>query len=781
LSDATIIQGNYLGTTAAGIAAIPNDNDAIFITNGADNTIVGGALPGEGNLISGNNGYGVSMSEFTLPTSGNQVLGNFIGTDATGLQPIPNDGGVSIFASSNNMIGGAATGAGNRIAFNLGNGIDLFGGGTRGDAIGNTIIRNTIIGQQFGISLRGSGTSATNISANFIGTDATGLTNVGNGADAISIGAGAHDNTIGGTSGADANEIAFNRGNGIAIDSSARGIAVLRNSIHDNTGLGIDLNNDGATANDIDDADIGANDLINHPVITAVYQGDGDVISGTIVSRPNTTLRIEVFSADSSTLEGAIYRGSRTVTTDASGAASFQITSNNTLAQGSYLTATATELNGAGTSEFGAPFQVGGLPPGARVNIADVAITEGQSGSRNAIFTVTLSEAATQTVTVDFSTADLSARAADNDYLPASGTVSFAPGQLSATISVAVNGDTAGEARERFVVHLSNALNASIEDDQATGVIRDDDHHLLVTGSAKGSLVQVFDATSGKLSASFEAFEPGYRGGVRVATGDVTGDGVNDIIAGGGVASGARVRVFDGVTLEPLSGVLGDFDAFGRFYRGGVYVAAGDVNGDGRAEVIVSPSAGGSGQVRIFSGADGAQLSGFTAFGKGSGGVRVAAGDIDGDGRAELIAGAGLGSTVRIFDAMAGTLLESIAQNEFRAFGRKFRGGVYVAAGDVNGDGLDDVIAGASSGERVFRVFHSPPQEGVFEEKEAYAGALRGVRVSTVDVNSDGIADIVAGKGRGDAKVTIFNGDTLARLLSLSGYPTGGKSGIFVG
>jgi hypothetical protein len=136
---------------------------------------------------------------------------------------------------------------------------------------------------------------------------------------------------------------------------------------------------------------------------------------------------------------------------------------------------------------------------------------------------------------------------------------------------------------------------------------------------------------------------------------------------------------------------------------------------------------------------------------------------------------------VRIFVALAGTLFESIAQNELLAFGRLFRGGVYVAAGDVNGDGLDDVIAGASSGERVFRVFHSPPQEGVFDEKEAYAGALRGVRVSTVDVNSDGIADIVAGKGRGDAKVTIFNGDTLARLLSLSGYPTGGKSGIFVG
>ena len=72
----------------------------------------------------------------------------------------------------------------------------------------------------------------------------------------------------------------------------------------------------------------------------------------------------------------------------------------------------------------------------------------------------------------------------------------------------------------------------------------------------------------------------------------MTGDGVEDIIAGSGSRSGARVRVFDGVTGAPLSGPLGDLFAFGRGYRGGVFVAAGDVNGDGFADVIVAPSAG---------------------------------------------------------------------------------------------------------------------------------------------------------------------------------------------
>jgi hypothetical protein len=140
---------------------------------------------------------------------------------------------------------------------------------------------------------------------------------------------------------------------------------------------------------------------------------------------------------------------------------------------------------------------------------------------------------------------------------------------------------------------------------------------------------------------------------------------------------------------------------------------------------------------------------------------------------------------VRIFDAMAGLLLDSESaaggENELRTFGRKFRGGVYVAAGDVNGDGLDDVIAGAASDQRTFRVFTSPLDEDAFTVHDAYAGALRGVRVSTVDVNSDGIADIVAGKARGDAKVTIFEGASLERLLSLSGYPTRGDGSVFVG
>ena len=424
------------------------------------------------------------------------------------------------------------------------------------------------------------------------------------------------------------------------------------------------------------------------------------------------------------------------------------------------------------------------LPPALLVSIGDAAIVEGQSGTKLAVFTLTLDQASSSAVTVDFSTGDFSADArgasAGSDYVQVVGSqVTFAPGALTATLAITINGDTQGEARERFKVLLTGASGAGIADDEGIGTILDDDHHLIATGS--GSLVRVFDATTGAMTGSFSPFGARLTGGVRVAMGDVNGDGVNDIIVGSGPGSakGARVRVFDGADPlhAPLPGVLGDFTPFGKGYRGGVYVASGDVDGDGLAEVIVSPGAGNSGQVRVYSGADGTLLSKFTALARVGGGVRVAVGDVNGDGFADIIAGAGTGSAVRVFDALSGTALPGFT---FQSFPKTHKTGVFVAAGDVNGDGLDDIIASGATASNLVRIFQTGGSQAA--PVQFAIGTLKGVRVSTADVNGDGIADIVTGRGAGAGdSVSVFHGGTLAELFQLSGYEMKTRLGVFVG
>src|SRR5205814_7580870 len=110
-----------------------------------------------------------------------------------------------------------------------------------------------------------------------------------------------------------------------------------------------------------------------------------------------------------------------------------------------------------------------------------------------------------------------------------------------------------------------------------------------------GPNVRVFDAT-GAVRASFFAFDPGFTGGVRVAVGDLTGDGVPDIVAAAGAGGGPQVKVYDGKDLS----LVASFFAFDPAFTGGVNVAVGDVNNDGAGDIIVGAGAGGGPQVQVF-------------------------------------------------------------------------------------------------------------------------------------------------------------------------------------
>jgi fibronectin-binding autotransporter adhesin len=209
--------------------------------------------------------------------------------------------------------------------------------------------------------------------------------------------------------------------------------------------------------------------------------------------------------------------------------------------------------------------------------------------------------------------------------------------------------------------------------------------------ASTGSQVRVFDLVTGQVVRTFTPF-PGFGGQVVTATADLTGDGIPDLAFGAGAGGGPHVRVFDGATGAELA----SFFAFHQGFTGGVNLAAGDVNGDGVIDLIVAAGPGGGPHVKVYDGRTYEVLSQFYAYDVGfAGGVSVAAGDLDGDGRAEIITGAGAGGGphVKAFDGRTLAVVYS-----FFAYDMAFTGGVDVAVRDVNSDGFADIVTGAGPG-----------------------------------------------------------------------------------
>jgi fibronectin-binding autotransporter adhesin len=273
-----------------------------------------------------------------------------------------------------------------------------------------------------------------------------------------------------------------------------------------------------------------------------------------------------------------------------------------------------------------------------------------------------------------------------------------------------------------------------------------------------GPDVKVYSATTGTALFNFFAYDPNFTGGVRVAVGDVNGDGVPDIITAAGPGGGPNVIVWDGRNGSQLY----NFFAYDIHFTGGVYVAAGDILGDGHADIICGADAGGGPNVTVFSGKDGHILRSFFAYDpRFTGGVRVAAGDVNGDGFADIICGAGPGGgpNVTVFSGNDGSILRS-----FFAYDPGFSAGIYVAAGDVNGDGKADVItgAGAGGGPNVSVIDVSAMSIQVLSSFFPYdPGFTGGVRVGAASRGSDTHPDVisVAGPG-GGPDVRSFNGLT---------------------
>ena len=303
----------------------------------------------------------------------------------------------------------------------------------------------------------------------------------------------------------------------------------------------------------------------------------------------------------------------------------------------------------------------------------------------------------------------------------------------------------------------------------------------IVTGAgASAPHVKRFNAVTLAETASFFAY-PSFPGGVRVGSGDVNNDGTPDLITGPEAGGGPELKVFDGGNV---GSTLIDVFAYSPSFTGGVYVAAGDINHDGRADVVTGPGAqaGQGPQVKVFNANGLGTLMDFFAYSPSfTGGVTVAAGDVNGDGTPDIITApaSGMAPTVRVFSGTNGLQLAS-----FDAYGSSFTGGVYVAAGDVNGDGFADVITGAGSGASPHvKVFSGANLATELASFFAYApGFTGGVRVAAADLTGDGRADLITGTGPGGGPdVRVFDsGAAFSQAQAFFAYPAGFTGGVFV-
>jgi hypothetical protein len=256
---------------------------------------------------------------------------------------------------------------------------------------------------------------------------------------------------------------------------------------------------------------------------------------------------------------------------------------------------------------------------------------------------------------------------------------------------------------------------------------------------------------------SFLAYDRAFRGGVRLALGDLFAEAGPEVVTGAGPGGGPQVRVFDAEGRA-----RSQFFAFETSDRNGIFVETAQLD-DGLDEIVVSGDVGSSGQVRVFD-RFGRLKGSFYPFGRTARGVRAAAGNMDADPEDELLftLASSFSSEVRMFDGNGRYVRSFQSLSGLNEEG----GGVVVSVGDLEGDGSVEIVASRGVGSfpwvRVLDRFGTARETFV-----AYAPSFRGgIETAILDLDQNGEAEIVA--------IPVSTGGPHLRRFNREGSPIGG-------
>jgi hypothetical protein len=249
---------------------------------------------------------------------------------------------------------------------------------------------------------------------------------------------------------------------------------------------------------------------------------------------------------------------------------------------------------------------------------------------------------------------------------------------------------------------------------------------------SNGSFARSFTADGKATRQAFFTYDASIRSGAEVIRDDINRDGLTETV----IAVQNKVRI-----LNSSNGVIAEFFPYGTRYTRTLSLAVGDLDGNGTKEIVTGAGNGGGPHVRIFTNHGRPLSPGFFAYAKSfRGGVNVAVGDLDGDGKGEIVTGAGQrgGPHVRIFTPQGNAL------GGFFAYHRRFRGGVDVAVGDVTGDGVAEIVTAPGAGRSPHIRIVTGKGKEVLPSFFAFEKTFRGgVAVNIADVNNDLQNDIL--------------------------------------